>query len=162
MFIMCTYCFHIIERFVLSNRRGSMWGGPPMQQPPNSQTIKDTRPVRDSNFQREMRKDVLRWLQSTGYEIEELSSQKITSRELRAIFQHLVLLIDPGYPFDNEIDIVEEVTVALKAIRYPFQMTDLRQLKTPGGSAWHSFLALLHWLTNQGRVSGPLCTHNLG
>lgn len=139
-----------------STRRGSMWGGgAAVTAPSSSQAIKDTRPLRDRPFQTKMRGDIYSWLQSTGYEISMQTLVNITGKDFRAIFHHLVELIDPWHPFDPKVRFEDEFLPALKALRYPFvAQIDVKWLAAPASMhSWPSLLGMLHWLVEMGKVS---------
>lgn len=138
-----------------STRRGSIWGGgAAVAAPSSSQTIKDTRPLREKPFQTKMRGDIYSWLQSTGYEISMQTLVNITGKDFRIIFQHLVELIDPWHPFDPKVRFEDEFLPALKALRYPFvAQMDVKWLAAPASMhSWPSLLGMLHWLVEMGKV----------
>ena len=138
-------------------RRGSIWpAGNQATAPSGSQQGgKDPRPLRDRPFQAKMRQDVVTWLISNGYEIPPQVLQNITNKDCRGIFQHLITLLDPSWPFNPDGRFDEEFTQALRAVKYPYlSQIDLRWLATPGTMhAWPSLLGLLHWLAEMGSVS---------
>ncbi|KII88961.1 hypothetical protein PLICRDRAFT_53458 [Plicaturopsis crispa FD-325 SS-3] len=146
-----------------STRRGSMWGGggggggSAVAPPSSSQTMKDTRPLRDRPYQVKMRHDIINWLQHTGYEITMQVLVNITGKDFRAIFQHLVYLLDPCHPFDPKARFEDEFIPALKSLRYPFvNQMDVRWLAAPASMhSWPALLGVLHWLVemSKGRES---------
>ena len=81
-----------------------MWaGGAQGAAASSSQGTKDTRPLRDRQYQAKMRQDVYSWLKETEFEgIHPQTLQNITGRDFRAIFEHLVCLLDPQWPFDMD------------------------------------------------------------
>lgn len=132
-----------------SVRRGSMWGGAGgALQPAAIQTLKDTRPLRDRQYQTKMRQDVVSWLQSTEYDISMQTLANITGKEYRNIVQYLFSMLDPGYPFDPQARFEDEFTPALKCLRYPFVgQIDPKWLAAPASMhSWPSLLGVLHWL----------------
>lgn len=143
------------NNFLSSTRRGSIWGGgAAIAAPPSSQTVKDTRPLRDRPYQTKMRGDIYSWLQSTGYDISMQTLVNITGKDFRAIFHHLVELIDPWHPFDPKVRFEDEFLPALKALRYPFvSQIDVKWLAAPASMhSWPSLLGMLHWLVEMGKV----------
>jgi len=79
----------------------------------------------------------------------------ITGKDFRGIFQHLVTLLDPFYPFDPKLRLEDEFLSALKALRYPFvNQLDSKWLAAPASMhSWPSLLGVLHWLVVMCKVS---------
>jgi kinetochore protein NDC80 len=145
------YCINLS---LSSTRRGSIWGGATGLAAASSQTVKDTRPLRDRPYQMKMRQDIYNWLQSTGYDISMQTLVNITGKDFRSIFHHLVELIDPWHPFDPTIRFEDEFLPALKALRYPFAaQIDSKWLAAPASMhSWPFLLGMLHWLVEMGKV----------
>ena len=118
-------------------------------QPAAIQPLKDSRPLRDRQYQTKMRQDIVSWLQSTEYDISMQTLMNITGKEYRNIFQYLLSMLDPGYPFDPQARFEDEFILALKCIRYPFVgQVDPKWLAAPASMhSWPSLLGVLHWLT---------------
>ncbi|OSD02863.1 hypothetical protein PYCCODRAFT_1444929 [Trametes coccinea BRFM310] len=139
-----------------NNRRGSMWqGGSQSSAPPSSQTFaKDARPLRDRSFQAKMRQDVATFLISTGYEVAPQMLQNITGKDFRAVFQHLILYLDPLWPFKPDQRFEEQFMQALRAMKYPYVgQIDIKWLPTPAAMhSWPALLGALHWLVELGRA----------
>lgn len=78
----------------------------------------------------------------------------ITGKDYRAMFQHLVNLIDPCYPFEPKVRFEDEFQPALRALRYPFvSQIDNKWLAAPGSMhSWPALLAVLHWLVDTGKA----------
>ena len=133
-----------------SVRRGSLWGGGVggALQPAVIQTLKDTRPLRDRQYQTKMRQDIVSWLQSTEYDISTQTLANITGKEYRNIVQYLFSMLDPGYGFDPQMRFEDEFIQALKCIRYPFVgQIDPKWLAAPASMhSWPHLLGVLHWL----------------
>ncbi|KAF8892608.1 HEC/Ndc80p family-domain-containing protein [Infundibulicybe gibba] len=130
-------------------RRGSMWtGGAIGSQPSSSQPIKDPRPLREKPYQARMRQDILAYLQATEFEITMQTLANIHGKGYRAIFEHLVLLLDPSYPFNEHARLEDQFIPTLKALRYPFvHVIDNKWLAAPASMhSWPSLLGVLHWL----------------
>jgi kinetochore protein NDC80 len=113
------------------------------------QLLKDSRPLRDRQYQTKMRQDIVSWLQSTEYDISMQTLMNITGKEYRNIFHYLLSMLDPGYPFDSQARFEDEFIPALKCIRYPFVgQVDSKWLAAPASMhSWPSLLGVLHWLT---------------
>lgn len=138
-----------------STRRGSIWPGNAMLTAPSgSQTLKDPRPIRDRAYQSKMRQEIFAWLQTTEYEISMQTLMSITGKDYRSMFQHLVNLVDPCYPFDPKARFEDEFQPALRALRYPFvSQLDNKWLAAPGSMhSWPTLLAVLHWLVQMGKA----------
>ncbi|KIJ69479.1 hypothetical protein HYDPIDRAFT_172867 [Hydnomerulius pinastri MD-312] len=138
-----------------STRRGSVWtGGAALAAPSGSQPLKDPRPIRERSYQSKMRQEIYSWLQGTEYEISMQTLMSITGKDYRAMFQHLVSMVDPSYPFDPKMRFEDEFQPALKALRYPFaSQIDNKWLAAPGSMhSWPALLAALHWLVEMGKA----------
>ncbi|CDO70705.1 hypothetical protein BN946_scf184798.g20 [Trametes cinnabarina] len=133
-----------------------MWqGGSQSSVPPSSQTFaKDTRPLRDRSFQAKMRQDIATFLISTGYEVAPQMLQNITGKDFRAVFQHLIVYLDPLWPFRPEQRFEEQFMQALRAMKYPYVgQIDIKWLPTPAAMhSWPALLGALHWLVELGRA----------
>ncbi|KAG1756285.1 HEC/Ndc80p family-domain-containing protein [Suillus paluster] len=138
-----------------SSRRGSIWtGGASLAPPSSSQTFKDPRPIRERSYQSKMKQEIYSWLQATEFDISMQTLSNITGKDYRAMFQHLVAIVDPGYPFDTRLRFEDEFQPALKALRYPFaSQIDNKWLAAPGSMhSWPALLAALHWLVEMGKA----------
>ncbi|KAF9009339.1 HEC/Ndc80p family-domain-containing protein [Cyathus striatus] len=132
-----------------STRRVSVWGGNTVLAPPiGSQTVKDSRPLRDRQYQTKMRQDILSYLQSSGYDINMSILTNIQGKDYRAIFDFLVLRLDPCHPLNPSTRFEDQFVPALKALRYPFShQIDNKWLAAPASMhSWPSLLGVLHWL----------------
>ncbi|KAG6889725.1 hypothetical protein C0995_015023 [Termitomyces sp. Mi166 len=131
-----------------STRRGSIWAAGGNVAPSGTQTLKDTRPLRDRQYQTKMRQEILSYLQGAGFEISMASLANITGKDFRAIFDFLVLTLDPSHPLGQSARLEDEFVPALKALRYPFShQIDNKWLAAPASMhSWPSLLGVLHWL----------------
>ena len=144
-------CHHDIDIFTADNRstrRGSLWGSgavPPSVAP---QALKDTRPLRDRQYQTMMRQDIVNWLGGTEYDISTQTLTNMTGIDYRKVFQFLLSMLDPGYLFDPQVRFEEEFVSALKCVQYPFVgQVDPKWLAAPASMySWPSLLGVLHWL----------------
>lgn len=102
-----------------------------------------------------MKQDIYSWLQATEFEISMHTLSSITAKDYRAMFQHVVTIVDPAYPFDARLRFEDEFQPALKALRYPFSaQIDNKWLAAPGSMhSWPYLLAALHWLVEMGKVT---------
>ncbi|THG98588.1 hypothetical protein EW026_g3622 [Hermanssonia centrifuga] len=101
-----------------------------------------------------MRQDVYNWLKETEYDIHPNVLMNITGRDFRGIFQHLICLLDPEWPFDMDKKLDDQVIPPLQALHYPFAgQIDLKWLAAPGAQySWPSLLGMLHWLAEMGKA----------
>ncbi|KAF8162993.1 HEC/Ndc80p family-domain-containing protein [Crassisporium funariophilum] len=132
-----------------SIRRGSMWGGgSALNAPSNSQPIKDSRPLRDRSYQTKMRQDVVNYLNGSGFEVSMATLSNIQGKDYRAIFDALVLTLDPCHPFRDGARFEDEFVPALKSLRYPFaHQIDQKWLAAVASPhSWPYLLGVLHWL----------------
>src|SRR6266702_331585 len=132
-----------------STRRGSLWGsGAGVPPPVAAQVLKDTRPLRDRQYQTKMRQDIVSWLGGTEYDISIQTLTNMTGKDYRNVFQFLLSMLDPGYSFDPQVRFEEEFVSALKCVQYPFVgQVDPRWLAAPASMhSWPSLLGVLHWL----------------
>ncbi|KAI0029826.1 HEC/Ndc80p family-domain-containing protein [Vararia minispora EC-137] len=142
-----------LGRTPMSQRRGSMWQGVMATPAPPALTARDPRSLRDRPFQAEIRKDIAAWLTETGWTCAPQTLNNITAKDFRIIFQHLILLLDPNYPFDPNVRLEDDFVPALKCIQYPFvNQLDSKWLVTPASMhAWPFLLGVLHWLVEEGK-----------
>lgn len=121
------------------------------------QPVKDPRNIRDKPVQQAMRTAIFNWLQESQIQAT-VSRQTLlspTAKDFRAIFEHLVGLLDPTFVFGEKGKKFEdEVIPILKAHHYPFaDALDKRWLAAPASMhSWPSLTAMLHWLSELSRV----------
>lgn len=131
-----------------------MWaGGAQASAPMGSQgSVKDTRPLRDRPFQAKMRQDIWAWLDRNGIEVSPQTLREVTVKDFRAVYQHLVRLLDPEWPFGDKETPEDQFANPLRALRYPYiGQWDRKTLATPGAMhAWPFYLGVLHWLAELG------------
>lgn len=114
--------------------------------------IKDSRPLRDKNYQMQLQQDILDFLSYKNlFEIEmkhPLTNKTLkqpTQKDFVLIFQWLYKKIDPGYKFQKTVE--QEVYFLLKTIRYPYlESINKSQIAAVGGQHWPTFLGMLHWM----------------
>lgn len=125
-----------------------------MTAPSSSQPLKDPRNLRDKPLQSKMRQDILFWLQSTDYDISMATLRDVTVKDFRAIFHHLVELVDPWHPFSPMARFEDEFMTALRALKYPFvHQIDVKWLVSPAAMhSWPTLLGMLHWLVEIAKV----------
>jgi len=101
-----------------------------------------------------MRHDIFVFLQSAGLEIAPSTLNNIQGKEYRTIFEFLVLILDPAYPFSSG-RFEDDFAPALKALHYPYSHAlDNRWLAAPASMhSWPPLLGVLHWLVEMCKVS---------
>lgn len=118
---------------------------------------KDPRPIRDKAAQNKWRSEIFNWLQESGFQ-GNLSKQTLmspTAKDFRAMFEHLVALLDPTYTFgDKGKKFEDEFILALKALHYPYvDAINKSWLAAPASMhSWHTLTAMLSWITNLSKV----------
>ena len=95
-----------------------------------------------------MRQDVYNYLNSAGFEISMQALSSMQGKDYRAIFNALILNLDPFYAFKEGARFEEEFLPALKAVRYPFShQIDSKWLAAVASPhSWPYLLGVLHWL----------------
>lgn len=129
-------------------------GGQQVAIPPSSQGTRDTRPLRDKQYQQKCRQEIAAWLSSNGYSITSQAIASLRANDFRTIYQELVLLLDPNWPFNPEQRFEDQFVQSLRAFQYPYiNQIDLRWLPTPAAMhSWPTLLGMLHWMTEMGKV----------
>ncbi|AMD23003.1 HHR234Cp [Eremothecium sinecaudum] len=119
----------------------------------NGSQVRDPRPLRDKNYQSVLQQEIFEYLQfqrfdiDTGHPISLKSLKQPTQKDFIYIFRWLYQRIDPGYAFKKSLE--NEVYSILRTIHYPYLETiNKSQISAVGGSNWHKFLGMLHWLVN--------------
>jgi kinetochore protein NDC80 len=103
-----------------------------------------------------MRQDIVAWCLETSFDITPKALADVTGKSFRAIFEHLVLCLDPAWPFDDGDRRWEDHFLqSLRALQYPFVgALDAKWLAAPASMhSWPQLLGVLHWLAEMGRVS---------
>lgn len=114
-------------------------------------TSRDTRPLRDRNYQAFISQVIYDYLIDNKFELDmrhPLSQKSLkapTQKDFVLIFQWLYKRLDPGYKFTKSIE--HEVYFLLKTINYPFlDSINKSQISAVGGQNWPNYLGMLHWL----------------
>lgn len=112
---------------------------------------RDSRPLRDRNYQAVISQEIYDYLLGNKFEIDmrhPLSQKTLkapTQKDFVYIFQWLYKRLDPGYKFTKSIE--HEVYFLLKTINYPFlESINKSQISAVGGQNWPNYLGMLHWL----------------
>lgn len=128
--------------------------------PPSSLTIqKDNRPLRDRAYQGRMRQDIYNYLNDSGFEISMQALTKMQNKDYRAVFDTLVLKLDPGHPLKEGGRLEDEFIPALKALRYPYayQIDPKWLVAVASPHSWPHLLGALHWLVELCKVKIHRC-----
>ncbi|KAF5099599.1 hypothetical protein D0Z00_001609 [Geotrichum galactomycetum] len=119
-------------------------------------TLRDTRPLRDKNYQAKISQETFDYLVKNQFEIEtrhpltQKTLKAPTQKDFALIFQWLYKRLDPGYKFTRSIE--HEVYSILKIINYPFiDSINKSQISAVGGQNWPFYLGMLHWLVELNR-----------
>ena len=114
-------------------------------------TNRDTRPLRDRNFQQAIQEEIINYLIKNKFDIETnhpvsiKSLKQPTQKGFLIIFKWLYQRTDPGHKFNKSIE--SDVYQVLKNLQYPYlESINKSQISAVGGSSWHKFLGMLHWL----------------
>ncbi len=101
-----------------------------------------------------MRQDVHNYLNDSGFEISMQALTSMQGKDYRAIFETLMLTLDPFYPFKEGARFEEEFIPALKSLRYPFaHQIDVKWLAAVASPhSWPYLLGVLHYLVEMCRV----------
>eukprot|EP00656_Telonema_subtile_P040417 TRINITY_DN4548_c0_g1_i1.p1 TRINITY_DN4548_c0_g1~~TRINITY_DN4548_c0_g1_i1.p1 ORF type:complete len:622 (+),score=196.36 TRINITY_DN4548_c0_g1_i1:132-1997(+) len=107
---------------------------------------KDTRPIKDKQWQAEQAEALIEFLIATNY--NHHISPKIlmapTRKDFECIFQFLYKLIDPHMEFTTKFE--DDVILIFKRLRYPFEVKKSALHAVGSPQYWPSLLAALSWL----------------
>lgn len=130
-----------------SGRRSSVFVGRGSMAAPAT-SIKDSRPIRDKQWQNAAVKSLINFLIQSGY------PQTITEKDLKPpslkvfqyIFKFLYAQLDPEYEFSAKFE--EDVPAILRGLRYPFSEQILKSslMSVNSHHAWPILLAMLNWM----------------
>lgn len=121
--------------------------------PYNNTTLsnRDPRPLRDRNFQQAIQEEIVHYLLQNKFDIETNHSISIkalkqpTQKGFIVIFKWLYQRLDPGHRFARSVE--SDIYQILKNLQYPYlESINKSQISAVGGSSWHKFLGMLHWL----------------
>nr|XP_019008791.1 uncharacterized protein I206_06475 [Kwoniella pini CBS 10737]OCF47572.1 hypothetical protein I206_06475 [Kwoniella pini CBS 10737] len=110
---------------------------------------KESRPVRDKNFQIECMRNLSDYLVNVRYPAPVTSKtlSSPTAKEFQSIFRYLAsTLIDPGMIWSKKFE--DDALTMLKDLRYPgLESISKTAFTAPGApQSWPSMLAMLNWL----------------
>lgn len=133
-------------------------------------TVKDTRPIRDKNFQHMCANEILEYLQRRHFKYPVLikTLQSPTNKEFQTIFIFLINdVIDPQFQWGRAGRKMEDdIILLLRDHKYRSVDSISKSSLAAVGSlhSWPNVLAMLHWLVNLSRVSfiqPPFCTNHI-
>eukprot|EP00658_Telonema_sp_P-2_P064955 TRINITY_DN54319_c0_g1_i1.p1 TRINITY_DN54319_c0_g1~~TRINITY_DN54319_c0_g1_i1.p1 ORF type:complete len:624 (-),score=232.53 TRINITY_DN54319_c0_g1_i1:185-2056(-) len=107
---------------------------------------KDTRPIKDKQWQAEQGEALIEFLIATNYNhhISPKILMQPTRKDFECIFQFLYRLIDPHMEFSNKFE--DDVILIFKRLRYPFEVKKSALHAVGSPQYWPSLLAALSWL----------------
>lgn len=117
-----------------------------------AQPVKDTRTIRDKQFQLLEQKQILKFLTEGQFpgNITMKTLQSPTNKDFQTIFRWLFEILDPCYVMcKGNKKFEDEIIPTLKYHRYPAaDQINVKWLQAVGSMhAWPSLLAVLHWMT---------------
>lgn len=132
-----------------SNRRRSSIGGDRRQStlPPGASAKPDPRPILDKGYQQECIKQLLTFLQRSGYD-HPISHQSLTrpsGKDFTNIVTFMLRRLDPTFQ-DGTLKIEDEIAMNFKAMGYPFTVSKTALVAAGSPHTWPTLLAALTWL----------------
>ncbi|GJJ12204.1 hypothetical protein Clacol_006445 [Clathrus columnatus] len=117
-----------------------------------TQVIKDTRPIRDKQFQLSEQKQILKFLTERQFpgNITLKTLQSPTNKDFQTVFRWLFEILDPCYVMcKGNKKFEDEIIPTLRYHRYPAaDQINVKWLQAVGSMhAWPSLLGVLHWMT---------------
>ena len=115
---------------------------------------RDPRQLREKNVQLIMRQDIVGWLKAHDFDTSSNPLSNIHAKGYQMIFRQLVLIIDDGYNFPDNVPLQDEVLQTLRALEYPYVASlDSKWFAAPASMhSWPSLLGVLHWLVELGKA----------
>jgi len=108
---------------------------------------KDTRPLTSKAYQKMMIKEIVEFLNESGY--PHLINVKIlsapTTKEFLRVFEHLFNFILPKFILDQK-KFADEIPILMKNIHFPFQISKSTMRGIGSLHSWPTNLGVLHWL----------------
>jgi len=107
---------------------------------------KDTRPMKDKQWQAERSQELIEFLitQNYNHHISPKIIQSPTRKDFECIFQFLYHKLDPHFDFSGKFE--DDVTTLFKRLRYPFEVKKSALFAVGSPQYWPSLLAALSWL----------------
>ncbi|KAJ1549665.1 kinetochore-associated Ndc80 complex subunit ndc80, partial [Nowakowskiella sp. JEL0078] len=138
----------IVPNSALSaQRRSSAFSTRPSISNSNGPT-KETRPIRDKQWQANSIRTLISFLVQTGYNqaVSQKTLQSPSAKDFQNIFKFIYAQLDPHFAYTKKFE--EEVPIIMKGLRYPFadQISKSHLYSVGTMHAWPSLLALLTWM----------------
>ena len=113
-----------------------------------------TGPCETDHFKKKCVKTSITISTSLGHEISMPMLTSMQGKDYRAIFDTLVLTLDPCHPLKEGVRFEDGFIPALKALRYPFaHQIDTKWLAAVASPhSWPYLLSVLHWLVELCKV----------
>jgi kinetochore protein NDC80 len=144
-----------------SVRRSSIFPGRPSIAPGSAlgAVPKETRPVRNLQFQQACQQNIHQYLQDSryGYPMHSKTFTSPTQKDFQNMFNHLVQMLLPGgFPGGKSFE--ADCYALLKDLKYPAaDSCGKTALGAPGTPQnWPHMLAMLNWLVDLCKVSGKV------
>ncbi|GBG34364.1 Kinetochore protein NDC80-like [Hondaea fermentalgiana] len=106
----------------------------------------DPRPLNEKSFRAQCIETLIRFLSEHNY--DQALSPKILHRPTGKDFEHVVIflfrMLDPSRKFGSKV--ADEVTVMMKGLRYPFNISKTSLAAVGSPHTWPALLASLVWL----------------
>eukprot|EP00536_Pseudo-nitzschia_multiseries_P003644 jgi/Psemu1/186259/e_gw1.57.118.1 len=136
----------------MNSRRKSGVGGDRRQSamPPSVPTITDPRPISNKAYQQECIKELLSYLQKSGYEhpISQKSLARPSGKDFTNIVTFMLRRVDPSFQ-DGTLKIEDEIAMNFKAMGYPFAVSKTALVAAGSPHTWPTLLAALTWLVKR-------------
>ena len=116
--------------------------------PPPSQPAKvDPRPTTDKAYQQDCIKQLLSFLQRSGYEypVSHKSLSRPSGKDFNNIVTFMLRKVDPNFQ-DGTLKIEDEIAMNFKAMGYPFGVSKTALVAAGSPHTWPTLLAALTWL----------------
>ena len=119
--------------------------------PPRRSTMmimEDPRPITDRIYIKKCTTSLYKYLISNGYEhpVTMKSLHLPSSRDFQFIVTFLLRKFDPTFYADNKSKFEDEVSMAFKALGYPFNISKTGLVAAGSPHTWPALLAALSWL----------------
>jgi kinetochore protein NDC80 len=131
-----------------SGRRRSSIGGGRQSIIPTGPAVKpDPRPISDKAYQQDCIKQLLKFLQDSGYEypVSQKSLSRPSGKDFTNIVTFMLRRIDPTFQ-DGTLKIEDEIAMNFKAMGYPFAVSKTALVAAGSPHTWPTLLAALTWL----------------
>lgn len=125
------------SRIQMSGKRWSSQG---------SHQVKDSRPLSNRVYQKQMIEEILEFLNESGYpySISPKVLSAPTTKEFLRVFEHLYGFLNTTFKMEKKFE--EEVPRILKSLSYPFTISKSAMFAIGSLHTWPTLLGALHWM----------------